>query len=79
MPGWHLDKEPLAALASIFHTVVLVLANAGHDLEDTCKKDEASVFAFYRQVSDCVSNQHGGRSSYIHPRVSKREGEDFRF
>ena len=55
MPGWHLDKEPLAALGGIFHTVVLVLANAGHDLEDTCKKDEASVFAFYRQVSDCVS------------------------
>ena len=55
MPGWHLDKEPLAALASIFHTVVLVLANAGHDLEDTCKKDEASVFAFYRPVLYCVS------------------------
>ena len=55
LPGWHLDKEPLAALGGIFHTVVLVLANAGHDLEDTCKKDEASVFAFYRPVLDCVS------------------------
>ena len=30
--GWHLDKEPLAALAGIFHTATLLRGNVGRDL-----------------------------------------------
>ena len=78
MPGWHLDKEPLAALASIFHTVVLVLANAGHDLEDSYKKDEASVFAFYGRCRIESAISMDAVVPIFHPKMSKKKGEHIR-